>query len=328
MSKIDVTYTLEKLESYKNSNNEKQNKMITSIIETLNSGNRYITNLQLVEDVVKECENSNHDEILYKMYFELTKYNEYIADKKIKQTTPILDKDIDFDSIEIKLTDILSYLDISKESVDPLLYDDIKNYANLESLKEFSTYIKTSNDVVRTIYDKIEDKNVLLSILLHSSKDLVNNIIKIFKDNKSNINKVVSNIPTIFIKNKLNDKCKYEVITNYDLFMSNYNLLNEYGINFKTMLKWPAFFVNDTLKNKDNIEKLISLDIKPANVLEYAGGVFTMNPEIIFNNIEVLRFHGIEFTDDNNNNGYTILGISNLDDRINYLIEKEMWENE
>lgn len=328
MSKIDVTYTLEKLESYKNSSNEKHNKMITSIIETLNSGNRYITNLQLFEDVVKECENSNHDEILYKIYFELTKYNEYIANKKIKQTTPILDKDIDFDSIEIKLTDILSYLDISKENVDSLLYDDIKNYANLESLKEFSTYIKTSNDVVRTIYDKVEDKNVLLSILLHSTKDLVDNIIKIFKDNKSNINRVVSNIPTIFIKNKINDKCKYEAITNYDLFMSNYNLLNEYGINFKTMLKWPAFFVNDASKNKDNIEKLISLDVKPANILEYVGGIFTMNPEIIFNNIEVLKFHGVEFTDDNNNNGYTILGVSNLDDRIDYLIEKEMWENE
>ena len=49
--------------------------------------------------------------------------------------------------------------------------------------------------------------------------------------------------------------------------------------------------------------------------------------QIVFNNIETLKFHGVALTDDENNNGYTILGMANLDSRIDYLIEKELWKN-
>ena len=50
-----------------------------------------------------------------------------------------------------------------------------------------------------------------------------------------------------------------------------------------------------------------------------------MRKDIILKNIDLLKFHKIELTDDNNNNGYTILGMEHLDDRIDYLIEQGKW---
>ena len=109
--------------------------------------------------------------------------------------------------------------------------------------------------------------------------------------------------------------------------MDNYALSNEFSIDFKKMMKFPVFFLNDVETNKNLINRLISVGAKPANVLEYAGNVLVLKPEIVFNNIETLKFHGVELTDDENNNGYTILGMANLDSRIDYLIEKELWKN-
>ena len=60
-------------------------------------------------------------------------------------------------------------------------------------------------------------------------------------------------------------------------------------------------------------------------VLENVGGVFTTNPNIIFNNIEVLKRYGVELDSEN---GYTILGMSDLEDRINELINNGLWNKD
>ena len=93
------------------------------------------------------------------------------------------------------------------------------------------------------------------------------------------------------------------------------------------MMYHPVYFINDNKTNEDYMLKLVELGIKPSNVLEHAGNMLVMKPDVVFKNIDVLKFHGIEFTDDNNNNGYTILGMNNLDEKIDYYIEKEMWKN-
>ena len=61
------------------------------------------------------------------------------------------------------------------------------------------------------------------------------------------------------------------------------------------------------------------------NVLEYTGNVLTINPNLVFNNIEVLKEYGIPLTNDANNNGYTLLGMSDLSDKLDLLIEKGIW---
>ena len=158
---------------------------------------------------------------------------------------------------------------------------------------------------------------------MYSDLDTIKSIDSLFKENNANLNKVVSNIPSIFIKNGNKGS-----IGNYEMFFDNVQLLKEYDINFKTMLKYPVFFINDVNKNRENILKLIQFEVKVKNVLEYVGGLFVVNPSIIFNNLSVLKFYNIELTDDNNNNGYTILGVPDLDDRIDYLIEQKKWIND
>jgi len=71
---------------------------------------------------------------------------------------------------------------------------------------------------------------------------------------------------------------------------------------------------------------LIEKEIKPSNILENVGNMFVLNPETIFNNIDTLKFHGVDFKDEEDT-GYTIIGMSDLDSQIDYLIEKGLWKN-
>lgn len=307
-------------------NNKAVHKLINTIIETIND-RRYLVDFDVFEKLVKKYEKSDVDNILNDIMLNVNRYNIYLMNKKIKFALPVLDNDIPLNNIKIDISDILNYLEVKEEDLDKDLVKDIKKYVDKEKFKEFAKLIKTSNDLERVLFDKIEDKNILIAILLHSNIDLVRNVISIFKDKEANVNKVVSNIPTIFIKEKINENVKYDVLCHYDSFIANYELLNMYGADFKRILKFPVYFLNNVERNKELIEKLISVGVKPANVLEYAGNVLVLKPEIVFNNIDTLKFHGVDFTDDDNNNGYTILGMSNLDSRIDYLIEKDLWKN-
>jgi len=327
-----VDVLLEYLNKYKlceenSENNKAVHKLIDGLINTINN-RMYLTDFDVFEKLIKKYENVDIDNILNDVMLNVNRYNIYLMNKKIKFVSPVLDNDILSDDVKIDITDILNYLGVEEKDLDKHLVKDLKKFVNKDEFQKFASFIKASNGLERVLFDKIEDKNILVSILLHSNIDLVKNIINIFEKNDVNINKVVANIPSIFIKSMINDNSKFEVLCHYDTFLQNYELLNQYSINFKKVLKFPIFFLNDVDVNKKLIDKLIELDIKPANVLEYAGNVLVMKPEIVFNNIDTLKFHGVEFTDDDNNNGYTILGVGNLASRIDYLIEKELWEND
>lgn len=301
-------------------------KRINKILECIKD-RRYLTDLNEIEKIVSIYENVDIDNILNDVMLNVNRYNVYLMNKKVKFTIPVLDNDIPENVVEINLKNVLDYLEVDESNIDANLLYDVKKYIDFEKFENFSKVIKTSNDFERILFDKILDKNVLLSILLHSNIELVNDIIGIFKKYNANLNRVINNIPYIFIKEKTNSNCKYDVIPKYDWFINNVKLLEQYDISFKNMLYHPVYFVNDPVKNEEYILKLIELDIKPANVLEHVGNVLVLKPDVVFKNIDVLLFHGIRFTDDTNNNGYTILGMDNLDDRLDYYIEKEMWKN-
>ena len=301
-------------------------KRINRILEYIKD-RRYIVDLNEIHNIVSEYENTDIDSILNDVMLNVNRYNIYLMNKKVKFTIPVLDNDIPEENIEINLNDILNYLEVSKEDLDTKLLIDLENYVNFDEFENFAKLIKTSNDLERVLFDKLLDKNVLISILLHSNVENVKNIINIFKKYNANLNRVVNNIPYIFIKENINSKCKYNIETYYDKFMGNVALLEKYDINFKNMLYHPVYFINDVKKNEEYINRLIEYGIKPRNVLEHVGNILVLKPDVVFNNISVLKFHGIEFTDDNNNNGYTILGMNNLDEKIDYYIEKEMWKN-
>ena len=327
---IDILETyLEKYKVLEEQKEDSKKSLIRRIVRVLDciQDRRYLVDLDEIQNIVTLYENTDLDSILNDIMLNINRYNVYLMNKKVKFTIPVLDTDIPNEDLVINLKDVLNYLEIKENGLDNNLLKDLENYIQLENFENFAKLIKTSNDIERVLFDKILDKNVLVAILLHSNIDCIKSIIDIFKKHNANLNRVVNNIPYIFIKDKVNKKCKYNVETYYDVFIKNVELLEKYNINFKNMLYHPVFFINDVNKNEEYIIKLIEFGIKPSNVLEHIGNILVLKPDVVFNNINVLKFHGIEFTDDNNNNGYTILGMNNLDEKIDYYIEKELWKN-
>lgn len=277
-----------------------------------------------VKDIINSA-SKGIDSVLYDVMLYVNRYNVHLMNKKTRTVDPIIDKEITFDEIDVKLKDVLNYLDVNEEEIDKKLLSDLTKFADIEMLKNKAIQIKTDINLKKLLYDKVNDKNVLISILLHSELNTIKTIGKVFENNNVNISKIVGSIPSIFIKNPINSKCKYKVLTHYDNFMKNIELLNEFGLDFRVMLNYPVFLVNDFNNNLSITKKLQELGINIKNVLEHVANVFVIKPDIIFRNIEILNLYGISLTNDNNNNGYTLLGMEDLSDRLDYLIEKGLW---
>ena len=214
--------------------------------------------LKEIYSVVKK----GKDSVLYDLFLNICKYNVYVMNKTVKTQTSSLDQDINFDSNSLLLKDILNYLEVSESSLDKNLLDDLINYSDINDLRQFAISIKTDTGLKRVIFDKTEDKNVLMAILLHSNLQLVDNVIKIFEKEHANLNRVVNNIPSIFIKDLVSNKCKYNnILCNYENFMDNYELIQEYNVDFKKTLNNSVFFLNDPAVNKKMMEKLDSIEV-------------------------------------------------------------------
>lgn len=282
-----------------------------------------------VPSYLKDMLNSSRkgiDNILYDIMLNVNKYNVYYMNKKTRRHDLPLTTDIPFDKLDVKLKDVLSYLGVSEEELDKDLVTDLGRYVDLNKFKEMAIQVKTGNDVKFALYDKIQDKNILVSILLHSNLENIENVGKVFDKYKDRINKVVSGIPSIFIKSLVNSKCKFNVLTHYNNFIGNVELIQEFGLNFKSMTQFPVFIVNDPVKNKQLIEQLQNMGVKVNNVLEYVGNILVIKPEVVFRNINTLALYGIKLTDDNNNYGYSLLGMEELDLKLDYLIEQGLWK--
>mgnify|MGYP004663178545 FL=1 len=213
-----------------------------------------------LKDIVNNI-NKGIDFIMYDIMLNLNRYNIYLMNKKVKSQDIPITSDINFNTIDVKLKDVLSYLEVSENDIDKDLLSDLSKYVNLDKFKTFAISIKTDSGMRRVLFDKLEDKNVLISIMLHSSLENVDNIIKIFMSENANINKVVSNIPSIFIKDLVSSKCKYNcVMCNYDNFVNNYSLIKENGVDFKKMLNFDIFFINDFNVNRGLVDKLNKME--------------------------------------------------------------------
>lgn len=266
------------------------------------------------------------DNVLYDIMLNVNRYNAYYMNKKTRRQDLPLTSDIPFEELDVQLKDVLSYLGIKEDELDKGLVTDLGRYVDLNKFKEMAIAIKTSTDFKFALFDKIQDKNVLVSILLHSSLENIENIGKVFEKYKDKVNKVVAGVPSIFIKDVVGSKCKYDVLTHYNNFMANVSLIQEYNLDFKRMTESPVFLVNDPVKNKQLIERLQSIGVKLNNVLEYVGNILVIKPDVVFKNINTLALYGVNLTDDNNNYGYSLLGMEELDLKLDYLIEQGLWK--
>lgn len=307
-------------------NNELNNKVLN---EYNLSNVDEIKTSEKVPSYLNEIINSSKkgiDNILYDIMLNLDRYNVYFMNKKTKSVDLPLTSDIPFEELDVQLKDVLSYLEIKEEELDKELVTDLARYADLDKFKEMAISIKTSNDVKFALFDKIQDKNVLVSILLHSNLETIENIGKVFEKYKDKVNKVVAGVPSIFVKDVVSSKCKYDVLTHYNNFLGNVALIQEYNLDFKSMTESPVFLINDPIKNKQIVEQLKNLGVKINNVLEHVGNILVIKPDIVFRNINTLALYGINLTDDDNNYGYSLLGMEELDVKLDYLIEQGLWK--
>ena len=225
---------------------------VLNVVDKININN-ILNDSNCSKDIIKVSK-KGLDFLLCDIMYNIVKYNNYISSNDINEEKN--------KNLNVYLKDILDCIEAKKEDIDSKLLEDLSRYADLEKLKDFAIKLKTDKGLRRSLYDKIEDKNVLLSILLHSDLETVDNVINVFISENSNLNKVVSNIPSIFIKDLINSKCKYDdVLTNYNNFMNNYKLIKEEGLDFKKMLNQCIFFITDVNDNKKLIDKLDSREI-------------------------------------------------------------------
>ena len=307
-------------------NNELNNKVLNEYSLT---NEDEIKTSEKVPSYLKEIINSSKkgiDNILYDIMLNLDRYNVYFMNKKTKSVDLPLTSDIPFEELDVQLKDVLSYLEIKEEELDKELVTDLGRYADLDKFKEMAIAVKTGTDVKFALYDKIQDKNVLVSILLHSNLETIETIGKVFEKYKDKVNKVVAGVPSIFIKDVVSSKCKYDVLTHYNNFLGNVALIQEYNLDFKSMTESPVFLINDPIKNKQMIEQLKNLGVKINNVLEHVGNILVIKPDIVFRNINTLALYGINLTDDDNNYGYSLLGMEELDMKLDYLVEQGLWK--
>ena len=286
-----------------------------------------------VPSYLKEIINSSKkgiDNILYDIMLNLDRYNVYFMNKKTKSVDLPLTSDIPFEKLDVQLKDVLSYLEIKEEELDKELVTDLGRYADLDKFKEMAIAVKTGTDVKFALFDKIQDKNVLVSILLHSNLETIETIGKVFEKYKDKVNKVVAGVPSIFIKDVVSSKCKYDVLTHYNNFMGNVALIQDYNLDFKSMTESPVFLVNDPVKNKQIIEQLKNRGVNINKILEniesHVGNILAIKPDVVFRNLDTLALYGINLTDDDNNHGYSLLGMEDLDVKLDYFIEKGEWE--
>ncbi|MBQ3021536.1 MAG: hypothetical protein IJD92_04875 [Bacilli bacterium] len=322
------------LEKEKNSSKDlKSIKKINNLLDVIND-KRYIVDFKLIEELIRKYETSDIDSILYDIMLNVNRYNNYLMNKNVKYADPILDKDIEFEEFDVDsvdISDILKSLEINELDKD-LEYDlkkYIRNEDNKKKLVDFASRLKTNDDgevsQERVVYDRLGDKNNLISILMYSDINLVRAVINKLNDIGVSVLKVLNNLPSIFIAVS-DGKAKYGVPANYDKFMGNIATLESYGVDIKTIINsCPNYLINDVNKNKEDLKKLDNMGIKVKNILENVVKIFSINPQVIINNIEVLNKYGIELTDDDNNYGYRILGMQYLDKKIEYLISNNIW---
>lgn len=285
-----------------------------------------------LKDILNNYNNKGRDNIMYDMMLNVNRYNVYFMNKKVKKQDLPLDADIATleEKTEVDIEKhILPHIDANVHELDKDLVTDLKRYADVDKFRTMATAIKNEIGPIHALYEKIEDKNVLASILLHSDLETIKSVYNVFENiGNSSLSNVAANIPSIFIKKTINSKCKYEVVSSYDAFMKNSKIISDFNLNLNRehLLKLSVFLVNDFDKNMKSIERLQILNVNVKNVLEHVGNILAIKPNIVFKNIDTLALYGVKLTDDNNNYGYSLLGMEELDLKLDYLIEQGLWK--
>lgn len=209
-----------------------------------------VKDIDLVEDVVKKSNPLDLDNVLYGIMFDIIQYNnkhlglEEISNKE-EESVVSVKKDISWN-------DILTYLEINYEDISDNLKEEMSKCSNLRSARDIARFIKNSRKAENRIINKLNDVDLIICILLYSSKNYIANIISYFKsgdvvDGRA-LGKAIEAIPSIFLVNT-----PESIPSNYDLFMKNYELLKNEGVVVRNIIiNKPIMMISPDIENLIN----------------------------------------------------------------------------
>lgn len=224
---------------------------LSSIIDVINSKKLIsVENVDLIEEQIKCKSPLDLDNILYGIMLDILKYNnDYLG---IVNTVDYQENVVLKQEKNIVWEDILSYLNIDYNLINEDLKNEMKKRTNLKGILETARFIKNSRRPENRIINKINDVNIVICILLYSSKKYISNIIEYFKDdNKVDgraLGKAIEAIPSIFLVDS------HEFIpSNYDLFIKNYEILKNEDVNVRNIIiNKPILIISSNLENLVN----------------------------------------------------------------------------
>ena len=224
---------------------------LSSIVNIIN-GNKLVTvkDIDFIEEEVKKNNPLDIDNVLYGIMLDIINYNNKylgIDNVEVKEV-----KEEIHDKKALTWNDILIYLEIDYNMIRSDLKKRMEECTNLKSIEETARFIKNSRKAENRIINKISDVNLVICILLFSSKKYISNIISYFKNENEidgrALGKAVEAIPSIFLVNAPDG-----IPSNYELFIKNYELLKNEGVNVRNIIiSKPIMMISP------NIEGLIN----------------------------------------------------------------------
>jgi len=224
---------------------------LSSLINSINNKKLItIKDIDLIEDIVKTNNPLDLDNVLYGIMLEVIDYNnKYLGLEKVSVQE---EKQVEEIKKEITWEDILTYLEINLDDISLNLREEMKKCSNLKSVEETARFIKNSRKAENRIINKLNDVDLVICVLLYSSKKYISNIISYFKNGENvdgrALGKAIEAIPSIFLVN-----APESIPSNYDLFIKNYDLLKNEGVNVRNIIiNKPIMMISS------NIEGLIN----------------------------------------------------------------------
>lgn len=209
-----------------------------------------VKDIDLVENCVKNSNPLDLDNVLYGLMLDIISYNNKHLGLEEVVSVSSLNKEVI--KKEIVWDDILTYLDISKDDISDYLKVEMDKCTNLKAVEETARFIKNSRKAENRIINKLSDVDLIICILLYSSKKYITNIISYFKEGSvvdgRALGKAIEAIPSIFLVNTPDN-----IPSNYDLFIKNYELLKNEGVIVRNIIiNKPIMMISPDIENLIN----------------------------------------------------------------------------
>lgn len=301
-------------------------KAIKDLKRIKNETNSYnlMKDFELISEIVKEYDEISYESNMYTIMKFINEHNLSII-KTPKVNTPSFDiKLIIKPKLDSRIIEILDKFEIKPKELPNYLLSQFKKCNVDEVLNTYYTIRKNKAEDSGVLH-LINKENVLakLILVLYATEESINGVVKELKDKDGNIDitllKILLNdcLPCFLVKNNEYFKPKY------DSFKKIFRLLKGSGVNYKALItKNPLFMLGDFEAIDYVLKYFEMLRVPKKSLINKCYKTLSVNPGLLVENIMVLRDLNINIEDYLTKSNYALLKVSNLNNKINYVLSK------